>query len=74
MAKDTSNKPFIPFRFNEQVNAILLIMFMTVAIILTIKGCGNCLLDKSQSTQESQTNKNTIVNDSIKSDSTITVL
>ena len=73
MAKDSSNNPFTQFRFNEQVNAILLIMFMTVAIILSLKGCGTCLLNKSQYTPASQTDGSIVVNDSASRDSTITI-
>lgn len=41
MAKDTSNTSGIKHRvrFNEQVNLLLIIMFLAVVSILFIKGC-----------------------------------
>lgn len=75
MAKDTSNKPFFKnsVRFNEQVNAILLIMFLTVSVILCVKGCGTCLFQKDQSKQDNITENGVVTSDSIKSDSIISV-
>jgi len=70
MAKETSNKPFNPIRFNEQVNAILLIMFLTVAIILSLKGCGISYIDRSQNINKVRTDKSIAETDSTMSDST----
>ncbi len=74
MAKETSNKPCCLIRFNELVNAILLIMFLAVVIILSVKGCGTCLIGKSQDIQKVQ-NENIVAEaDSTKNDSIIDVL
>lgn len=70
MAKETSNKPFNPIRFNEQVNAILLIMFLTVAIILSLKECGISYIDRSQNINKVRTDKSIAETDSTMSDST----
>lgn len=70
MAKETSNKPFKPIRFNEQVNVVLLIMFLTVAIIISLKGCGTCLIDRSQNIKNVTTDKIVAEADSTMSDST----
>lgn len=70
MAKDTSNKSYFKTRlhFNEQVNCILLIMFLAVALIITIKGCGGNLYPKVQSLQ---TKEGVIQTDSLQNDSVV---
>lgn len=68
MAKETfnANNYKSPRRFNEQVNTILLIMFLTVVLILSFKGCGTHFSDANRiSTQD----KSTLVTDSTTSDS-----
>lgn len=44
MAKETVNSSGLknPRSFNEQVNNILLIMFLTVVAVVSVKGCGKC--------------------------------
>ena len=71
MAKDTSNKSSFKTRlyFNEQVNFILLIMFMAVAIIITIKGCDGCLSPKEN--LSTQTKEGLIPSDSLANDSVL---
>lgn len=73
MIKETSNKQFNPIRFNEHVNAILLIMFLTVAIILSTKGCGTCFVEKNQNIKKVMTEKGNAKADSTMTDSTIAV-
>lgn len=77
MAKETSSGSGFknPFRFNEQVNIILLIMFLSVVLILSLKGCGTCLFDKSENIPvvNEQQDGHEVACDSTQSDSLTTV-
>lgn len=72
MAKETSNGSSFknPFRFNEQVNTILLIMFLAVVVVLFLNG-GRCFTAKQQ--KSTTIKKEQIVEraDSIPSDSIV---
>lgn len=71
MAKETTSGTGFktPQRFNEQVNAILLIMFLSVVIILSLKGCGNCMFTQKENEnavqEESVVKSDSLTNDSI---------
>ena len=55
MCKDKSNTSGTKTtrRFNEQVNVILLIMFLAVVVILSLRGCGTQLFDGGVSGNQS---------------------
>lgn len=73
MVKETSNKPRKSIQFNEQVNAILLIMFLTVALIISLKGCGKCFISKTHDIKNEQVGRNVAEADSTENDSIIIV-
>ena len=70
MAKDTSDTTGVksPIRFNEQVNTILLIMFLAVVVILFLKGRdrdGMIRYDETNQVQELVVTNDSIQNDSL---------
>lgn len=71
MAKDTSDTSGVksPIRFNEQVNAILLIMFLAVVVILFLKGCNKDALKMIRYDETDQEQEFVVTNDSIQNDS-----
>jgi hypothetical protein len=71
MANDTSNTPRFksPHRYDEQVNIILLIMFLSVVVILSLKGCNACVIDSTQSATESKNKEIVVEGDSTHNDS-----
>ena len=63
MAKETVNGSGLknPRRFNEQVNTILLIMFLIVVVVVSVKGCKSKtypIIDSYDSQTEDSYDKN----------------
>ena len=75
MAKDTSDTSWVksPSRFNEQVNAILLIMFLAVVVILFLKGCDSDALKMIKYDETNPEQELVVTNDSVQNDS-LTIL
>lgn len=69
MTKEISNNTFFRTRkhFDEQVNFILLIMFLSVAVIITMKGCGGTICSNDKPVLH--TEENIIQSDSVSKDS-----
>ena len=65
MAKETSDSYKSRMRFNEQVNFILLIMFLSVALIISIRGCGGSVCSHNLDGEGVPTSENNTVNNSI---------
>lgn len=71
MNKDNSNTSGTKStrRFNEQVNVILLIMFLAVVVILSLRGCRTRLFDGSVSGNQSHADQMSQQGDSTQIDS-----
>lgn len=72
MAKNVNNTYFkTHMHFNEQINFILLIMFLSVVLIISLKGCGGQVCPTLDSKQESQETQSVVTADCTANDSIV---